>query len=94
MYESVSVTVELGALNAQHYIRGKSSAYHLCMLSCVQLCNPMVCSLPGSSVHGIFQARILERVAISYSRGSYQPRDRPHVSCVSCIGRQVLYQCA
>ena len=37
---------------------------------CIQLCNPMDCSLPGSSVHGIFQARILERVALPFSRGS------------------------
>ena len=45
----------------------------------------MDCSLPGSSVHGVFQARILEWVAISYSRGSSQPRDRTSLSCVSCI---------
>ena len=45
-------------------------------LSRVWLCNPMDCSLPGSSVHGIFQARVLEWVAISFSRGSSQPRDR------------------
>ena len=38
--------------------------------SCPTLCDPMDCSLPGSSVHGIFQARILEWVAISFSRGS------------------------
>ena len=43
-------------------------------LSCLTLCDPMDCSLPGSSVHGIFQARILEWVAISFSRGSSQPR--------------------
>ena len=47
--------------------------------------------LPHSSVHGIFQARILERVAISFSRGSSWPRDRTHVSWVSCIGRWILY---
>ena len=58
---------------------------------CVQLCNSMDCSLPGSTVHWILQARILEQVAISYSRGSSQPRDRTCVSCISCIGRQVLY---
>ena len=51
----------------------------------------MDCSPPGSSVHGISQARILEWVAISYSRGSSWPRDWTWVSCVSCIGRQVLY---
>ena len=53
----------------------------------------MDCSLPGSSVHGIFQARILEWVAVSYSRGSSRPRDRTCVSCISCFGRQILYHC-
>ena len=43
----------------------------------------MDCSLPGSSVHGIFQARILEWVAISFSRGSSQPRDQSRVSCIA-----------
>ena len=47
------------------------------------LCNPMDCSLPGSSVHGILQARILEWVAISFSRGSSQPSDRTQVSCTA-----------
>ena len=42
---------------------------------CLTLCDPMDCSPPGSSVHGIFQARILEWVAISFSRGFSQPRD-------------------
>ena len=45
----------------------------------------MACTPPGSSVHGILQARILEWVAISFSRGSSQPRDWTRVSCVSCI---------
>jgi len=44
--------------------------------SCVTLCNPIDCSPLGSSVHGIFQERILEWVAISFSRGSSQPRNR------------------
>ena len=44
-----------------------------------------------SSVHGILQAKILEWVAISSSRGSSWPRDQTHVSCVSCIGRWILY---
>ena len=47
---------------------------------CPTLCDPMDCSPPGSSVHEIFQARILEWVAISFSRGSSQPRDRTWVS--------------
>ena len=45
--------------------------------SCPTLCNPMDCSLPGCSIRGIFQARVLEWAAISFSRGSSQPRDRP-----------------
>ena len=62
------------------------------MLSCVWLfCDPMDCNLPSSSVHGIFQTRILEWVAISSSRGSSQPRDG---TCRSCIGRRVLYHWA
>ena len=44
-------------------------------LSCLTLCDPMDCSLPGSSVHGILQARILEWVAMPSSKGSSQPRD-------------------
>ena len=56
--------------------------------SCCILCNPVDCSLPGSSVHGILQARIPQWVAISSCRGSSRPRDR---TCVSCIGRLILY---
>ena len=59
---------------------------------CLMLWDPMDYSSPGSSVHRIFQARILEKVAIFSSRGSPQPRHRTHTSCVSCIGRQILYQ--
>ena len=55
-----------------------------CHISCVQLCKPMDCSPPGSSVHEILQAKILEWVAISSSRGSSYPRNRTWVSCVSC----------
>ena len=51
--------------------------------SCPILCNSMDCSLPGSSVHGILQARILEWVAILFFRGSSQPRDRTQVSCTA-----------
>ena len=46
----------------------------------------------GSSVYEIFQARILEWVAISYSMGSSWPGDQTHVSSVSCIGRQILHR--
>ena len=58
---------------------------YACMLSCPTFCDPMDCSLLGSSVHGILQARILEWVVISFSRGSSQPRDQTRVPCVSCI---------
>ena len=50
---------------------------------CPTLCNPMDCSLPGSSVHGILQARILEWVAIAFSRGSFWPRDQILVFCTA-----------
>ena len=48
-------------------------------------------SLPDSFAHGIFQASILKWGAISYSRGSFQPRDWTRVSYISCTGRQLLY---
>ena len=53
--------------------------------SCLTLCDPMDCSLPGSSIHGIFQARVLEWVAVSFSRGSSPPRDQTQVSRI--VGR-------
>ena len=55
---------------------------------CPTLCDPMDRNLQGSSIHGISQARTLEWVAISFSRGSSQPRNRTQVSC---IGRWILY---
>ena len=65
---------------------------------CLTLFNPMGDSLPCSSLSilqakntGILQARILDWVAMSSSRGSSQPRDWAHVSYISCIGKQVLY---
>jgi len=64
---------------------------HVCSQLCLTLCDPMDCSPPGSSVHGILQARILEWVTISYSRGSSQPRDQTDISCGSCTGRWVVY---
>ena len=51
--------------------------------SCPTLCDPMDCSPPGSSIHGISQARILGWVAIPFSRGSSRPRDRTHVCCIT-----------
>ena len=55
------------------------------------LCHLMDSSPPVSSIHGTFQARILEWTAISFSRGSFGPRDWTCISWVSCIGRQILY---
>ena len=67
----------------------------VCVCVCTQLqltfLNLMDCSLPGSFVHVIFQARILEWVAISYSSESSQPRYQTCISCISWTGRWVLY---
>ena len=54
---------------------------------CLTLCNPTDCNPPSSSIHGISQARVLEWIAISFSTGSSQPRDRTLAS------RQILYHC-
>ena len=71
---------------------------HLCALYaysvtqlCLTLCNHTDRNPPGSSVHGIFQARILEQEATSFSRGSSQPRNQTQISCVSCTGGQILF---
>ena len=55
----------------------------MCAQSRLTLCDPMDCSPPGSSAHGILQARILAWVAISFSRGSTQPMNRTWVSCIA-----------
>ena len=55
--------------------------------SCLTLCHPMDYSPPGSSIHGIFRARVLEWVAVPFSRGSSRPRYQTRISYVSCIGR-------
>ena len=55
--------------------------------SCLILFNPVDHTLPGSPVHGILQAKILEWVASPSSRASSRPKDRTHISCASCIGR-------
>ena len=70
---------------------------HACMhakslQSCPALCDSKNCSCPGSYVHGILQTRILELVAILFSRGSSQPRDLTRISAVSCTaGVKSLY---
>ena len=89
--EYMGVCVQLrGALN----IRGRDVdlILHAKLLQlCQTLCEPMDCSPPGSSVHGTLQARILEWVAISFSRRSSQPRDQTCIPYVSGIGRQVHF---
>ena len=66
----------------------------VCAHLCLTLCDPMDWGLPSSFVHGILQARILEWVALSSSRGSSQPRDQTAISYISCFGRQILYHCS
>ena len=75
---------DLKTLNTTYILKVKVKL----LSRCPTLCDPMDCSLPGSSVHGIFQARVLEWVIISFSRGSFQSRDRTQVS--HC--RQMLYR--
>ena len=74
---------------------------HLCFVLCwvapsgLTLCDPVDCSSPGSSVHGILQARVLEWVPIPFSRGSSPTRDQTHLSCTAgkfftiCVTREV-----
>ena len=61
---------------------------------CSTLCDPIDCSPSGASTHGIFWVRMLEWVAISFSRGSSLPRDWTHIYYVTCIGKCILYLCA
>ena len=84
-WDSICLTPLLGVLNKVIYFN------YACVYtqSYLTFCEP---SLPNSSVHGIFQVSILEQVAVSFSRGSSWPRDWTHITCVSWIGRQVLYQ--
>ena len=81
--------VKISALSYHKLVRTDMGSVSRCvksLQSCLTLCDPMDCSPPGSSVHGILQARILEWLAISYSRQSPWPRDWTHVSCVFPIG--------
>ena len=79
------------------YIYECAYIWYICILTCMHakllqscptLCNPVCCSPPSSSVHGILQARTLEWAAISFSRRSSQPRDRTHV-CLCLLHLQV-----
>ena len=70
-----------------------STCLYCCAQSYLTLCDPRDFS-PGSSVHGNFQAKVLEWVAISFSRGSSWPRDWARVFCISCTGRLILHHWA
>ena len=72
---------------------------HSVIQSCLTLCSPLDCSLPASSAYRTassalapLQPRILELGVISYSRGSFQPRNQTHLSCISCTVRKILYR--
>ena len=78
---------EWSIYNLRSFLRAKIKSFTLsvCVLVtqlCLTLCDPMDCSLPSPSVHGILQARILEWVAMLFSLGSSRPRDQ---TCVSCM---------
>ena len=79
------------AMTLLYYTLDRRKVLYSVAQSCPSLWNPMDCSQTGSSVRGISQARTLGWVDISYSRRSFWPRVQTHVSCISCIGRWVLY---
>ena len=70
-------------LRTSPLLRSLDSNLRVCAQSCSTLCDPMDCSPPVSSGHGILQSRILEWVAISFSRESFRPGDQTHVSCIA-----------
>ena len=76
-------------LSGKEYVCNAAYGHAKSLQLCPTLCNPM--DSPGSSVHGILQARILEWVVMPSTRGSSQPKDQTHASYVSCIGKQVVY---
>ena len=82
---------ETAGQDTQSILRNPTTAAAKSLQSCPTLCNPIDGSPPGSPVLGILQARTLEWVAISFSRGFSQPGDQTHVSC---IGRWILYRWA
>ena len=89
------VSVWCAGLLTLHSASGLSVTTYLCLCAkslqlCPTLWDPMDCSPPGSFVHGILQARIVEWTPIPYSRGSSQPMGWTHVSYISCIGSWVL----
>ena len=97
-YPVSSLSIGISSWLNENWLRAwtypEVSLWNMLLCTCLvaksyPLCNPMDCSPPGSSVHVISQVRILEWVAISFSRGSPIPRVQTHISC---IGSQILYQ--
>ena len=84
----------LWSLNMRTHIKPLGAELCSVAQSCLMLCDPINCSLPCSSIHGMLQAGILERIAISYSRGSTWPRDWTCVSCISWFGKWIFYHWA
>ena len=72
-----------GKIKCNKYLKVKVLVSELTIQLCLTLCDPMDGSLPGSSVHGILQARILEWLAIPFSKGSSWPRGRTRVLCIA-----------
>ena len=90
VWEGIAGSTSPASVVSPHSLR----FFCICVHLHPTLCYPMDCSPPGSSVRVISQARILEWVAISFSRGSSQPRNQTQVSRVFCTGRWILYRCA
>ena len=92
--------VSVAKINFKHFLVNGDTSICLCMdmctcaQSCLTLWDPTSCSSPGSSVHGISQARTLGWVFISFSRESSQPRHRAWDSFISCTVRWILYHWA
>ena len=81
--QSICVSIFSTFIPFRYPVRQKVLVKVLAAQLCLTLCNPMDCSPPGSSVHGILQVRILEWVAIPFPRGSSHPRYQNQVSCIS-----------
>ena len=91
-----SVECSSEVLDLKPVITVNESVSHMCVSIsqwCETLWDPMNCIPAVSSVHGISQVRIPDRVAISYFTASSPPMDQVGVSCISCTGRQILYHC-
>ena len=94
--EWFSISFSRGSVREYMNLKSSTNHHREVVLSKSTLCySDSVDSSPsGSSVHGIFQVRILEWVAISYSKQSSWPRDQTCVSCVSCMARRIIHHCA